>query len=164
MRFPPTTIPTPSTIMVSTRRNAKIHQIVQGVPCDDSGEDCDHDGLGSSSVTAQRPGSRAPKKAVSKQKGKHRIAGKLSKLPDMPLDILYEVRHRIYSVALDGLNHDAFDVYRYSLLFTQWTCCGCRGPARPFVTSSRAIPRNRFGYPLSKTSLGHNAHLHALRT
>ena len=146
-----------------------MHQVVQeNVSCDGSGEDYDHKGLGSSSVAAQRLESRASKKAVSKQKGKQpekrRIAGKLSKLPDMPLDILYEVRRRINPATLYGLNHDPFDIDRYSLLFTQWTYCGCRGPARPFVTSSRASPRNRFGYPLSKTSPGHNAHLHVLGT
>lgn len=62
----------------------------------------------SRSVTAKF---KAPKKVASKQKGKqpkkNRNTAKLSKLPDMPLDILYDVSYRINSFVDDGIDNDA---------------------------------------------------------
>ena len=84
------------TIMLSARRNTKVHRTVQeDVSCGDSNKDCDPDEECSRPVTERGSKPRASKKVASKQKGKQpekrRNAGKLSKLPDIPLDILYEV-------------------------------------------------------------------------
>jgi len=70
---------------------------------------------GSDSVAARGPKSIAPIKATPKKKGKQpekcRNAGKLSRLPDMPSDVLYEVGHRTGYITHDGipqLMHSAF--------------------------------------------------------
>ena len=69
----------------------------EDVSCGDSDEDYDPDEKRSRPATERGSKSRASKKVASKQKGKRpekrRKAVKLSKLPDMPLDILYEVGH-----------------------------------------------------------------------
>jgi hypothetical protein len=129
--------------MASERRSTGSSRIAQGdISSGDSGEDEDYDPEKdcSGSVTAQKPKSRASRKATSKQKGKQpekrRNAGSLSELPDMPLDTLYEVNRRTISVTNDEIYGDALGVHRYSLLSTRWVCYGCRGPTRPFVTFS----------------------------
>jgi hypothetical protein len=111
-------------IMVSARRNTKPPQITQGgVSSGGSGGDYGLEKEGSGSVIARRTKSRASGKASSKQKGKQpegrRNTGKLSKLPDMPLDVLYEVGYGINSATDDGVDDDAFGVRRYSLLSTR---------------------------------------------
>jgi hypothetical protein len=79
----------------------KSHRIFrEDVSSGDSGEDYDsEEGLGS--VTRGGRESGASRIVTSKQKGKQpekrRNAGKLSKLPGMPLDVLYEVSPRFDS-------------------------------------------------------------------
>jgi len=137
------------TIMVSTRQGTKSCQIVQDDPSGDNGEDYGPEEEGSGSIMTQESKSKASGKAVSKQKGKQperrRGTGRLSKLPDMPLDVLYEVRRTLGPITNCGISGDVFDTCRYSPSSTLWICCGCRGPARPFVTFSPASPRDRFG-------------------
>ena len=84
------------TAMVSTRQSTKRRQTVrEGAHLGDSGEDYDPGDESSGLPKARRPKPRASGKGTSEQKGKQRggrrNAGRLSKLPDMPLDILYEV-------------------------------------------------------------------------
>ena len=91
--------------MIPTRGNTEPPQAVQGcVSCDDT-EGYDFKEESGSSTTCQRPKTRAPRDLTSNEKEKQperrRNAGKLSRLPDMPLDILYEVCHRTCSIALD---------------------------------------------------------------
>ena len=131
--------------MVSTPQGAKP----QDLPFGDSGEVHRSEEADPDPLTARRSGKpRAPGKVTSKQKGKRREgrrnAGKLSKLPDMPLDILYEVSHRIIFITGDSA-YDVFGVCRYYLLYSQLIYYGYRGPARPFVTSSQTSSRGRFG-------------------
>ena len=120
---------------------------------------------GSGSVTAQGLKSGTWRKAASRQKEKQPEkrcnAGMLSKLPDMPLDVLYEVSFRIISVTTSTIYDDAF--CRYSPLYTRWIYCECHGPTRPFVASSRTSPQDRSGYPLLTTSLKPKGRLRALR-
>jgi len=150
--------------MVSTR-STKSRRIVQGdPPPGDGGDGYEPEKVGSGSTTIQGPKSG---EATSKQKGKQpekrRKAGKLSKLPDMPLDVLYEVSYGIKSIIHGGAPDDnAFGDCRYSLSFTRRTYCGCRGPARPFVMFSQASPRDRFGYPLSTMYPRLGGHLRVL--
>ena len=135
--------------MVS-KQSTKLHRIVrEDLPSGDSGEDYDPEEKGSGHSMAQKP--RTSAKATSKQKGKQRggrrNVGKLSKLPDMPLDILYEASHRIISGTDDhnGVYDGPFGVCRYSLSSIQWIYYGCRGQAMDFATFSQASPRNTFG-------------------
>jgi len=85
--------------MVSTRRSVKACQ--NGVPLSDNGADYRPEEGGSGPVTARalRLESRTLRKATLTQKGKQpkrrRNKGKLSKLLDMPLDVLYEVSYRV---------------------------------------------------------------------
>jgi len=97
--------------MVSTRQGRKPRQVIrESTPSGDSGEDHDPDEERLDPVTARRPKSRAPEQITQKQKGKRpekrRNARKLSKLLDMPLDVLYEVSYRFTSVT-DGMHADA---------------------------------------------------------
>jgi hypothetical protein len=101
--------------MVSTRQSTKYRR--GDVTPGDSGEDyCSEEGSGS--IAVRGPKSRTSRKATSKKEGKQpvkrRRAGKLSKLPDMPLDILYEVSYGINSVD-GGEVDDGFGVCRYSV-------------------------------------------------
>ena len=61
-------------------------------------------------LTAHEPKSRALKTSISKksgnQSGECHNAGELSRLPDLPLDVLYEVRHGIISVTDNGVDRD----------------------------------------------------------
>ena len=150
--------------MVSTRRSTKVRQV--SLEDDNSGDRGKNHGPeeGSGPLAAQRPKPRASGKAASKQKGKRCNAAKLSKLPDMPLDVLYEVSYRIVFLTDDTVCNDAFGVCRFSLLSTRWIYCGCRGPAGPFVTFSQASRRDRFGKPLSTTYPKPGGHLHVPRT
>ena len=157
-----------STTMVS-KQSTKLHRIVrEDLPSGDSGEDYDPEEKGSGHSMAQKP--RTSAKATSKQKGKQRggrrNVGKLSKLPDMPLDILYEVSHRIISVTDDhnGVYDGPFGVCRYSLSSIQWIYYGCHRQARHFATFSQASPRNTFGKPLSITFPRPKDHPRVLRT
>ena len=150
--------------MVSTRQSTK-HRRGDASP-GDSGEDyCSEEGSGS--VAVRGPKSRTSRKATPKQKGKQpgkrRRAGKLSKLPDMPLDILYEVSYGINSVDCDKVD-DGFGDCRYSVSSIRWIYCGCRGPTKPFIAFSHASPRGTFGWPLSITSPMLNDPLRVLRT
>jgi len=134
--------------MVSTRRSAKLRQ---NASSGDNGTDyhpeLEEGGSGPLTARGLRFESRSSRRALT-QKGKQpercRITGRLSKLPGMPLDVLYEVR-RSQFCHRRRRDDDMFDVYRYSLSSTRWIYCGCRGPARPFVTFSPASPRGRFG-------------------
>ena len=85
-----------------------------------------------SSVTVREPKSRASRKAATKRKGKQpdkrRGEGDLSKLPDMPLDIMYEVSLRISPVTSDGIYDDVLRclqifafVHPMDLLRVSWT-------------------------------------------
>lgn len=77
-----------------------------------SGDNREHNGPekaekeATGSVMAHGHKPEALGKVASKRKGKqpkkHRDEGGLSKLPDMPLDILYEVRPGVNSVTDDG--------------------------------------------------------------
>ena len=141
-----------SSIMASAWWNAKSPQIAQGdVSPGGSGKYYDPERDGSGSITAQGPKSGASRKVTSRQKGKQsekrRDVGMLSKLPDMPLDILYEASHRIISGTDDhnGVYDGPFGVCRYSLSSIQWIYYGCRGQAMHFATFSQASPRNTFG-------------------
>jgi len=138
------------------------------VSSDDISKDDDLEEQGSAFITARGPKSRTSENATLKQKvkrsGKRRDAGKLSKLPDMPLDVLYDVSYIIVSIADDEVSDNAFAVCRYSLLFTQWIYCECRGPTKPFVAFSQTSPRDRSGSPLSMASRRLNDPLRVLRT
>ena len=88
-------------LMPPARQNTKSRQIAQDDAFRGDGEDYDLEEGGSCSVTKRGSKSKAPRKVASKWKGKqsekHNNVGKLSKLPDMPLDILYEVSYRTSS-------------------------------------------------------------------
>lgn len=92
--------------MIPTRENTEPPQTVQeGVFCDDT-EGYGYTEDSGSTTACQRPKPRAPTRDLTsnekeKQPERRRNAGKLSRLPDMPLDILYEVCHRTDSIALD---------------------------------------------------------------
>ena len=88
----------------------------------------------------------APKENEKQPEGR-RDAGKLSMLPDMPFDILYEVRHGNIFVADNGIYEDAFGTCRYSLMSVPWIYCECRGSTKLFVIFSRASPRGGYGWP-----------------
>jgi len=157
---------TSPTIMLSAQRNTKSRQIFrEDVSSGDSDEDYDS-GDDSRSVTTGGNKPRALRTTTLKQKGKQpqkrRYAGKLSKLLDMPLDVLYEVSHRTDSFTKDRIDNPT--LHRYSLSFTRWTYCGCRGPARPFAMFSRASPRDKFGWLLSTMSPRLDGHPHVLRS
>ena len=156
------------TTMVSTRRTKKPRQDApEDVIPGNGGDDYDAEEESLGPPKARRPKPRASGKEASKEKGKQRRgrrnAGRLSKLPDMSLDILYEVSYGISSVTDDGVIM-VLGVCRYSLLSTQWTYCECRGLARLFVPFSRASHRGRFGRPLSITSPSIDGHLRVPRT
>lgn len=94
--------------MLSVQQKKKLRQTTHGdVSYDDSDEDYDPEEGGSRSVTEKgsESSTKASRKTASKRKGKQpekrRNAGKLSKLPDMPLDILYEVSYTAYSITKD---------------------------------------------------------------
>ena len=114
------------------------------------------------------PKSRALGNTTSKQKGgqprKHRDAGKLSRLPDMPLDIMYDVSCRIVSVACLGISDNVLNIHRYSLLSARWIYSEYRGPTGLFVTFSQTRLRGWFGWPPSITSLRFDGHLRVLTT
>ena len=156
--------------MASARRNATLPQIPQGgVFSGDSGKAHDPETKSSGSATSRGPKSRASRKAASKQKGKQpnkrrRNIGKLSKLPGMPLDVLYEVSHRIISDPDDGVCDNVFGIYRCSLFSTRCISCKYRGPTKPFTTFSQASPQDRLGGPPSITFQWPNGHLRVLRT
>ena len=143
----------------------KLPQIVQGgASSGGSGKYYSPEKGGSGSVTARGLKSGTWRKVASRQKEKQpekRHNGMLSKLPDMPLDVLYEVSFRIISVTTGMIYDDAFG--RYSPLSTRWICCECHGPTRPFVASSRTSPQDRSGYPLLTTSLKPKGRLRVLR-
>ena len=128
--------------MVSSR-STKPHQVVrEDSPSGDGGEGCGPE-RGPSSVTTRGPKSRASRKATStQQKGKQpercRNVGRLSKLPDMSLDILSDVSYRVTPVT-DEMDDDAVGIRRYSLLSTQWTYCAYHGPTRPFTVFSQVL-------------------------
>jgi len=136
----------------------KSPQTVRGVSSGDISKDYDLEKWSSASLPAPRgPKSRASGITTSKQKGKQpgkrRDAGKLSRLPDMPLDVMYDVSYRIVSVASGGIISDnVLDIYRYFLLSTRWIYSEYRGPTGPFVTFSQTRLRGWFGSPLSITS------------
>jgi len=95
-------------LMLPTRQSTRLRQIAQeNVSRGDEDEDYDSEEERSRPVTKRGPKPKAPRKVASKWKGKQpekrRNAGKLSKLPDMPLDILHEVSYRTNSVAEHGL-------------------------------------------------------------
>ena len=155
-----------SPIMASAWWNTKSLQIAQGdVYSGGGGKHYNPEKEGSGSVTAQGPKSGTSRKVASRRKGKQsekgRNVGMLSKLPDMPLDILYEVSSRIISVTNGRISDDASG--RYSLLFTRWIYCECRGPTRPFVAFLRTRPQDKSGWPLLTTSPKLKSHLHVLR-
>jgi len=92
--------------MLPTWQDAK--QIAQDdVSRGDGDEDCDSEEGGSRPVTKIGPIPKVPRKAASEWKGKqpekYRDAGKLSKLPDMPLDILYDVSYRTNATTEESL-------------------------------------------------------------
>ena len=92
--------------MVPAGRSATSRQVIrEGVPLDNNSENYNPEGEGSDPSMTRRP---TPREGTSKQKGKQRggrrNTGKLSKLPDMPLDILYEVSYRTISVTDDICN------------------------------------------------------------
>lgn len=152
--------------MVSTQQSTESYQVVgEGGPPGDSGEDYDPE-ESSGPLAARRPKPRLSGKGAPKQKGKQcggrRYVGRLSRLPDMPLDILYEVR--IISVTDHRVYDDPFGIRRYSPLSVQWNYCRCRGPTRPFAAFSQASHRGRFGEPLSTMSPWLGGHLRVLRT
>ena len=125
--------------MGPVQRCTKSPRIARGVvPSSERSRSHDPDKEGSGSVTTQGSRSRDPRKATLKRKWKQpeklRNAGKLSKLPDMPLDVLYEVSYRTIPATDDGRDDDAPRVCRYSVLFTRWIYWECHGPTRPFVT------------------------------
>lgn len=128
----------------SAQPNTKSRQIVQEDVSDGNVDEGSNSG-GSRSVTTG-----GHKSTTLEQKGKqpeeNRNMGQLSKLPKMPLNVLYEVRHKVDPFAGDTVDH-AYSgrLYRYSLSFTRWTCCLCRGPARPFAKFSKASFQDRFG-------------------
>ena len=79
--------------MVSTRRAGKARKIAEEVfsPAD-SGDEYE-EGVSEPSKTRGTKRARIPKATYKdKQQGKRRKTAKLSMLPDMPVDILYEVR------------------------------------------------------------------------
>ena len=91
--------------MSLAQRSATSSQIAQGGGFSGGSGEC-YDSEGEGSVTKREARSKVSRKPTSKQKGKqtakHREAGKLSKLPDMPLDVLYEVKDRILSSLTTG--------------------------------------------------------------
>ena len=92
--------------MASAWWDTKSPQIAQGVVSSgDSGKCWDPEEGGSGSVPARGPKSGASRRVASRQKGKQpekrRNVGMLSKLPDMPLDIVYEVSSGIIPIT-DG--------------------------------------------------------------
>ena len=90
--------------MVLAEQCAKSLGITQGDGSSEDTEKTEKEAVGS--VTAHEPKPRASGKAASKRKGnqpeKHHGRGELSLLPDIPLDVLYEVSPRIDSVTDDG--------------------------------------------------------------
>ena len=96
--------------MTSARWNGKSPQAVQsGVSSGVIDKDYDLEKRSSVSDIARAHKSRSEGKDISKQRGKQpgklRNAGKLSKLPDMPIDIMYDVSYslmRFVSIASDG--------------------------------------------------------------
>ena len=115
-----------------------------------------------SSVTRHGPKSGPLSVAIpkenEKQPGRHHKVGGLSKLPDMSLDILYEVSPGIISVTDDGIDEDVFYISRYSLLSVRWIYCECRGPIKLSVMFSHISLRGGYGWPLSTTSPKPNGH------
>ena len=82
--------------MASVRRSIRSSQAVQG------GVDYDPEKQGSGSVKPrpEGPKSKTPgTEQEGKQSRKNPSAGALSVLPDMPLDVLYDVSCRIVSIA-----------------------------------------------------------------
>ena len=133
--------------------STKSPQTVRGITSGDIGKDDDPEKRGLPSFPTRGPKPGASGKTTSKRKGKRRDVGKLSRLPDMPLDIIYDVSYRIVSIANDGKSDNLLDIYRYSLLSTRWIYSEYRGQTRPFASFSQTRLRGRFGSPLSGTSL-----------
>jgi len=94
--------------MVSTRRGTKSREVIQEVV---SSGDCGEDYERSGPASSRSPKSKPSIKPISKQKGKQpggrRNVGKLSRLPIIPLDVLYEVIYGLIYVA-DGTPADVF--------------------------------------------------------
>ena len=106
----------------------------------------------------------ATPKENEKQPEGRRGAGKLSMLPDMPFDILYEVSRGSIFVADNGIHEGAFGTCRYSLMSIRWIYCECCRSTKLFVMFSHASPRGVYGWPLSITSPKPNGHLRVQRT
>ena len=142
-----------ASVMVLAEQCTRSPGITQGD--DSSGDNGERHGPETSenevtaSVTARGPKLKASRKVASGRKGKRpekrRGEGELSKLPDAPLDILYEVSPRINPVTDDGVLDDVSGFSRYSLLSTRWTYYGCHGPTKLFVMFSRRNPRDTCG-------------------
>lgn len=100
--------------------STKFPQTVRGVTSGDIGKDEDPEKRGSAAFSARGPKFRVSGNTASKKKWKHpgtrRDAGRLSRLPDMPLDVMYDVSYRIASIAGGGVYDNLMDLYRYSLL------------------------------------------------
>jgi len=96
--------------MVSAEHCTKLPGITQGD--DSSGDSGEHYGPekaeeeATGSVMPRRPKPKVSRKVASKGKGrqleKRHDEGELSKLPDMPLDVLYQVSPRINSIPMTG--------------------------------------------------------------
>ena len=122
-----------ASVMVSAERCARSPRITQGDGS--SGGNGEHygpersDEEATSSVTAPGPKPKASRKVASKRKEKQpkklRDEGELSKLPSMPLDILYEVSPRIDPVTDGGILDDGLQIFAFvhpmDLLRVSWT-------------------------------------------
>lgn len=97
--------------MVSTRRSTKSRELIQeDVSSGDIREDYDP-GECSGPASSRSSKSKASINSISKQNGKQprgrRSAGRLPKLPVVPLDILYEVIYGLIHIA-DEIPADVF--------------------------------------------------------
>ena len=100
-------------MMLPARPRSKSCQTFrEGVPSDNGDEDYGPKDASHSVATRGRK-STAPTTATLKRKGKQpgkrRNAGKLSKLPNMPLDILYDVSHKVDSFTDDRIDNHPFN-------------------------------------------------------
>jgi len=88
-------------IMDSVQRSTKPPDIAQDLPFGISGEDHGPEERSSSSITARGQKTTASRKVTSRGGGEQpeecRNVGELSRLPDIPLDILYEVTLQNYN-------------------------------------------------------------------
>lgn len=165
--YPPSLSPP---CMKLVKLNIKVPQTVRGVSSGDrASRGYDLEKWQAAPFPAPRgPKSRASESITSKQKGKQpgkrRDAGNLSRLPDMPLDVMYDVSYRIVSIAGGPACDDPSNVCRYFLLSARWIYCEYRGPTGPFVKFLRTRLRGWFGSPLSTISLTLNGLLRVLMT